>query len=225
MYIYQNVLRNYALHQIYTDFEQQAYNYPKQVVDYFTIADTAIKYWQLNFFPVEYLIRPVINVYEDETHFLAGNAPIATLTENTDYVIDYVLGMMNFTSTYTPVTDNYLEVIYQYAKINLKQFMTILNKALRFLNKYFPNKDIIEYTATMAGLLPTDPQEVDKVDLTALPFKDVNTCRESLTSKQNIPFARKGKYIAFNARMKEFRTDFGYQVKESVNQSVPFYIE
>ena len=93
------------------------------------------------------------------------------------------------------------------------------------MNKYFPNKEIIEYTAAMAGLLPTDPQEVDKVDLTALPFKDVNFCYEDLTSKQNIPFNRKGKYIAFNARMKEFRTDFGYQVKELIKQPVPFYIE
>ena len=198
MYIYQNVLKNYALHQIYTDFEQQAYNYPKQVVDYFTITDIAVKYRQLNFFPVEYLIRPVINVYTDEAAFQAGTAPIATLTENTNYVVDYALGMMNFTSTYTPTLGNYLEVIYQYSKINLKQFMGILNKGLRYLNKYFPNKEIIEYTATMAGLLPTDPQEVDKVDLTSLPFKDVNTCWADLTSKQNIPFTRKGKYIAFN---------------------------
>jgi hypothetical protein len=128
MYIYQNVLKNYAIHQIYSDFEQQAYNYPKMVVDYFSVTDVRVKYRQLNFLPVEYLIKPVVNVYEDETHFTAGDAPIATLTENTEYVIDYVLGMMNFVSTYTPTLNNYFEVIFRYSKINLKQFIAILNK-------------------------------------------------------------------------------------------------
>jgi len=174
--------------------------------------------------PVQYITRPIIHVYTNQTAYNNGTI-LATLVEWAQYTIDYELWVLTFTSTYTMVVGQYIEILYYRGKINLRQFMMILNEWLRVMQKYFPNKELVEYTAAMAGLLPTDPQEVDKVDATALPFLDVNRCFDSLDTNRDIGIGRRGKYITFTSKTKTFRTDYGYTETEKVKQPVPFRIE
>src|SRR5574344_661426 len=77
----------------------------------------------------------------------------------------------------------------------------------------------------MARLAPTDPQEIDRVNLTQLPFLDINTVWSDINARYDVPFARRGEYIIFNGKQKEYRTDFGMTIKEEVKQPVPFWIE
>lgn len=223
-FVYPNTYKNYAVHEIYEAFVARTYNHQKKFVDVYPIANASIKYLNLNMKPVEYVDKPIVNVYASDVAFNAGTVE-SVLVEWTDYNIDYELGILNFTSTYTPVVGKVIEIIGFYVNINLYQFSIILNSALRYLNKYFPSKWLYEYTAAMAWLAPTDPQEIDRVNLTQLPFLDINTVWSDINARYDVPFARRGEYIIFNGKQKEYRTDFGMTIKEEVKQPVPFWIE
>lgn len=223
-YVYYNTYWNYRVREIYNDFVARTYNHPKKFVDVYPVVNSTVKHLNLNRYPIEYINPPIVNVYANEAAFNAGVIE-TTLIENTHYSIDYELGILNFFSTYTPIVGKYIEIIGFHVRINLMQFVTILNASLRDLIKYFPTKALIEYTAAMAGLAPEDPQEIDRVNLTSLDFLDVNTCWADITAKTNIPFARRGEYIIFNDKQKEYTTDFGLNITQTQKQTVPFWIE
>lgn len=126
-YVFYNTYGNYRVRDIYNDFVAKTYNHPKKFVDVYPVTNTNIKHLNLNRYPVEYINKPIVNVYADLTAFNAGTI-LATLTENTHYSIDYELGVLNFFSTYTPALGNYIEIIGFHVRINLYQFVTNLNE-------------------------------------------------------------------------------------------------
>lgn len=138
-YVYYNTYGNYRVRDLYNDFVAKTYNHPKKFVDVYPVTNATIKHLNLNRYPIEYLNKPIVNVYASLAAFNAGTI-LATLTENVHYSIDYELGVLNFFSTYTPVVGNYIEVIGFHVRINLYQFVTNLNEGLRNLIKYFPTK-------------------------------------------------------------------------------------
>jgi hypothetical protein len=79
-YVYPNTYRNYAFHEIYEDFTARTFNHPKKFVDVYPVQATFIKYLNLNRYPIEYIDKPVVNVYTDLAAFNAGTV-LATLVE------------------------------------------------------------------------------------------------------------------------------------------------
>lgn len=223
-YVYSNTYRNYAVHEIYEEFERKSWNYPKEAVDVFVVSDARERFFQLNRYPLEYTRQIVVNVYWSEEDYNSWTIE-TTLTEWTHYNIDYDLWVFNFVSTYNPIPGKYIEIIYQRCKINLWQFVTLLNEWIRNLNKYFPTKWIIEYTGADAGLDPNEPQEIDKLDVTGLPFIDINTCREDITAKQEVPMQRKWQWIVFNQKKVQIVTDYWLRADEVTKQPLPIWIE
>jgi len=71
-YVYPNTYKNYAVHEIYEDFVARTYNHPKKFVDVYPITNASIKYLNLNMKPVEYVNKPIVNVYASEAMFDIG---------------------------------------------------------------------------------------------------------------------------------------------------------
>lgn len=89
-YVFYNTYGNYRVRDIYTDFVAKTYNHPKKFVDVYPVVNSTIKHLNLNRYPVEYINKPVVNVYANENAFNAGQV-LTTLQENTHYTIDYEL--------------------------------------------------------------------------------------------------------------------------------------
>ena len=71
-YVYPNTYKNYAVHEIYEDFVARTYNHPKKFVDVYPITNASIKYLNLNMKPIEYVDKPIVNVYASDAAFNAG---------------------------------------------------------------------------------------------------------------------------------------------------------
>jgi len=186
MQIYKDTYKDYYVWELYNMFRDQFYTYPKQFVDVLEVTDANARVLNLNFYPVEYLSRPVITLFANRTAYESNTWTL--LVEQTDYFIDYEMWIVSMVRNIS--TGNYITVSWQYSMINLRQFVSHLNKWLRYLDKYFPIKSIEEYTKSWTEL-------ITQIDLTETPFIDVNWIYQNLDDTRPIKIMRRGKYIIF----------------------------
>jgi len=219
-YIYYDTYKNYTVGQIYEKFCIETYNHAQEFNDVIIISDAETKVFILNFKPIEQTFTPKVNKYASEADYNSGTIA-STLVYWTDYYIDFALWILTFTNDYTPVEWEYYEVIAKRWKINLRQFVEFLNKWLRVLNKYFPIKWIEEYTSAMAWWA----EEIEYLDVTNLPFLDINSVYDSITSPRPISMIRRWKYLVFNPITVTYQTDYWYDAEEKAYQKLPIYIE
>ena len=191
-FVYPNTYKNYKVRDIYADFEHKAYNFPKQAVDVITIENVNHKYHQLNHFPIEYLRPVTINRYTSQANF-ESNTIASTLTEGTDYSLDYEMWVLNFLSTYTLQLEEMYEVIYEHVKINLAQFINHLKSGMRNIEVYFPVKELVEYTSNDANWA----EKITQLDLTGLNFIDINSIYKHIDDSLPINFYRRGQFLVF----------------------------
>lgn len=191
-YVYHNTYRNFRVQDLYDDFKHKAYNFPKQVTDVITIDTSLLKYHQLNHYPIEYLLPVKVTKYNNNSDYESWtNGTI--LTEWTDFYLDHEMGVLNFLSTYTVSDGEVYEIIYEHVKINLKQFINHLQSGLRNMEKYFPVKELVEYTVQNAN----GAESIQELDLTWLGFLDINAVYKEKYAINPLRFVRRGQFLIF----------------------------
>lgn len=188
MLIYKDTYKSYSVWELYNAFRDSYQAYPKVFVDVFEVDDINVRQLSLNYYPVEMLSKPTVVIYPDRVSF-DNKVWGVTLVEQTDFFIDYDLWMLTIMSTL--VVGNIIEALWQYNIVNFRQFVNHLNKWLRVLNKYFPIKDIVEYTSD---------QPITKIDLSdpSLWLIDVNTVYNNIEDEYEVKFIRRGRYLIFH---------------------------
>ena len=215
-WIYQNWYSNYTLRELYRLYQDKTYNYPKKFDDVIVVWPDKAKTYQCNFAPIEYLIRPQITRYNNESDFNTKSS-WTVMIEWTDYTIDYELWIVYFIGSLTVWW--YIEIIWEWNKINIRQFVSYLNSWLRVLHKYYPYKFFYTYSPDWDG------KEVSIIDTTWLPFVDVNAIYTEISAIKPLNMWRRAQYLILEEKKVEYKTDFGYNTLESVKPKTPLYIE
>lgn len=219
--IFSNSYQTYTVEYLYNKYNETIYNHNKIFSDVFLIENTKEKIYKLSYVPISYEWWIIVNKYLTESDKNSWTIN-SILEEWIDFNIDYEQWIFYFTNSYVITLWEVFEIVWNHQKINLKQFCLILDNTLRYLNNYFPIKDIVEYKTEDNWWVDT----ITQLDLTRIDLLDVNDIYQNLDDMRWLSFNRRWKYIIF--RKPTIRTNvdtYWFEIEENFSIDLPIYIE
>jgi len=220
--MFKNTYKEYTVWELYNSFRDMFYAYPKNFTAVYDVEDVSKKLISLDMLPIEMNNTHQVTLFPTANDY-QNNINGTVLTEYTDFLLDYDNWLLNIIRPLA--LWNVVKFIWQYNIINIRQFINLLNKSLRTLNRYFPITWVETYSFSW---------ELEYIDLTSIPFETITDVYQNLADVKWINFIRRDKYLiiterSWNEQGNSYNdpTDYwiDYRSKSTNSVESPLYIE
>lgn len=190
-----------TLWDIWDSFCNRFSNFPMNFTDEIK-GDGAAKVWELTFQPLCDVTAYKPLVSKNVGTFAAPTW--VTLTETTDYTIDYRTGFLTLVSPAPQILDTNneattsIKVTAYHMKLNLRQFVQFWNESTGQMRIFWPLKEYVKVSGTDIG--KTDWDQLEWLDLTHAYWKGKTILEifEVDRDQKHIPFRIKGDQLYFD---------------------------